>query len=369
MTTETATTTAVLGKDLLDDAEKPANIAPAQPTQPTATSPLDRPDVNLVDHSPFRSMHAFGVAQRMANMLASSSIVPDDYRTWQWKDNQWIENPSAVGNCFIAIELANRLHTSPILIMQQVDMIHGRPSLRGVMLIGLINASGEFTKLRFEQADAPVGSEGYGYRAVAVDRETQEVLYGPWITWAMVNAEGWPNKKGSKWKSMPEQMFQYRAAAFWSRLFAPHITLGLYESEEAHDVAFIEHEERPKAKTSAQLLNDRLEAAESAAGGPAGATTAVSGAVADAGTGDAPEGRSEPPAADSTATVAEPARRVGRRKPLKPAAEVAEEASPGPGEAEPEAESDTPAEVVTADPEPDAAPESTPTKPLFTDLE
>lgn len=100
-----------------DTQDAPSNLVPA-----TQRSALDRPDVNLIDHSPFNSMHAFGVANRMASMLASSSIVPNDYRQWvQDQNDKWIENPAAVGNCFIAIELANRLNTSPILIMQQVD--------------------------------------------------------------------------------------------------------------------------------------------------------------------------------------------------------------------------------------------------------
>lgn len=226
------------------------------------TSALDRPDVNLIEHSPFNSMHAFGVAQRMAGMLASSSIVPDDYRSLVWDKDKglWMENPAAVGNCFIAIELANRLHTSPILIMQQVDMIHGRPAMRGVLLIGLVNASGQFSPLMFESRGEPGGKDPtYGYRAVATNRETGEECEGPWIDWAMVNAEGWPNKKGSKWKTMPEQMFRYRAAAFWSRIFAPHITLGLMEAEEAREIDDGAPIALPGEMTRATQLTERLE--------------------------------------------------------------------------------------------------------------
>ena len=53
----------------------------------------------------------------------------------------------------------------------------------------------------------------------------------------MVKAEGWDSKTGSKWKTMPEQMFKYRAAAFWQRAYAPEISMGLQTAEEAIDIA------------------------------------------------------------------------------------------------------------------------------------
>lgn len=185
----------------------------------------------------FDSQDAFELGQRMATMLSRSSIIPDTYRAQYLKNDTWVNNPDAVGNCFIALELAHRLNLSPLVVMQQVDMIHGRPALRGTLLIGMVNGSGLFTDIEFEiqNPDNPKAND-HGYRAVATNVKTGKVCYGPWITWAMVNGEGWADKRGSKWKTMPELMFQYRAAAFWSRLFAPHVTLGLYESEEAREI-------------------------------------------------------------------------------------------------------------------------------------
>lgn len=281
-------------------------------------SSLDRPDVNLIEHSPFNSMHAFGVAQRMATMLASSSIVPNDYRTdFQDKDGNWLHNPSAVGNAFIAIELANRLNTSPILIMQQVDMIHGRPALRGTLLIGLVNASGQFSPLMFESRGEAGGKDAsYGYRAVATNLATGERCEGPWIDWAMVRAEKWPEKRGSKWNTMPEQMFRYRAASFWSRIFAPHITLGLYEASEAREVA--DDIEVLAAPSRAQLLNDRLEASIAN--------------VAEGGVVDVTE-----PAGEPESSPAPDAKPRGRRRAVKPDPEREPEPTPEPTpEASPE---------------------------------
>jgi hypothetical protein len=53
---------------------------------------------------------------------------------------------------------------------------------------------------------------------------------------AMAKAEGWSTKSGSKWVTMPEQMLRYRAAAFFARIYAPDITLGMQTSEEMRDI-------------------------------------------------------------------------------------------------------------------------------------
>ena len=53
---------------------------------------------------------------------------------------------------------------------------------------------------------------------------------------AMAKKEGWATKSGSKWATMPELMIRYRAAAFWGRLYASDLLLGLQTQEEAIDV-------------------------------------------------------------------------------------------------------------------------------------
>src|SRR5579872_2239603 len=57
----------------------------------------------------FASGYAFETAQRMANALASSSVVPKAY----------IGQPA---NCLIAMEVANRMSMSVIAVMQNLDI-------------------------------------------------------------------------------------------------------------------------------------------------------------------------------------------------------------------------------------------------------
>jgi hypothetical protein len=44
------------------------------------------------------------------------------------------------------------------------------------------------------------------------------------------------HQAGQKWATMPELMIRYRAAAFWGRLYASDLLLGLQTQEEAIDV-------------------------------------------------------------------------------------------------------------------------------------
>lgn len=165
----------------------------------------------------------FNLAQRQAKALASSALVPVSYR----------EN---IPNCLIAMELAGRIGASPFAVMQNLHIVQGRPSWSSSFLIATVNACGRFEPLRFEVVGNDPAAKDYRVRAYAKDKESGEVCFGAWITWAMVNAEGWSKKNGSKWLTMPEQMFMYRAAGFWSRVYAPEISLGMQTAEEAQDV-------------------------------------------------------------------------------------------------------------------------------------
>lgn len=166
----------------------------------------------------FSSENSFKAAQRMAMALAQSTLVPKNYR-----DN--------IADCLIAIELANRTGASVPMVLQNLDIIHGRPSWRSTFLIATVNACGRFSPLRYRFEGAE-GQDDWGCRAVARDREDGEECEGPLVTIAMAKKEGWYQKSGSKWQTLPELMLRYRAAAFWTRVYAPELSLGMLTSEE-----------------------------------------------------------------------------------------------------------------------------------------
>jgi hypothetical protein len=164
---------------------------------------------------------AFELAQRQARVYASSTIVPDTY-----KNN--------VGNCLIAMSLARRIGADVLIVMQNLNIIHGRPSFSSQFLIGTVNQCKRFSPLRF-RFQGKEGAADWGCRAYAKDLATGEECVGALITLGMAKEEGWSTKSGSKWKTMPEQMLQYRAAAFWTRIYAPDLSLGM-STDEVDDV-------------------------------------------------------------------------------------------------------------------------------------
>ena len=173
--------------------------------------------------SAFSSENAFVSVQRMAKALASSTLVPDVYR-----------GEANLGNCIIALELSQRIGASVMAVMQSMVPIHGKPTWSASFLIATVNSCGRFSPMRFRW----VGKEGtdeWGCRAYAVERDSNLELVGALVTIAMAKVEGWYGKSGSKWKTMPEQMLQYRAGAFWCRTYAPEIALGMHTSEEIQD--------------------------------------------------------------------------------------------------------------------------------------
>ncbi len=186
-----------------------ANIATTQQTPAVVAAPNASPT-------------ALTEIWKHAKMLASSDIVPKAY---QGKPE----------NCVIAIELSARLGSSPMLVMQSLDIIQGKPSWSSKFLIASVNSSGKFSPIRYRF----VGKErakDWGCIAYATDKESGDVLEGPLVDMQMASDEGWLNKSGSKWKTMPQLMLMYRAAAFWSRVYCPEVSMGLHTSEEREDM-------------------------------------------------------------------------------------------------------------------------------------
>ena len=162
------------------------------------------------------------MATQAAEMLASSSMVPAAYQN----------NP---GSCFIAINTALRLRMDPLMVMQNLYVVHGTPSWSGKFAIALIQTCGKFTGIKFEERRA--GERLVEMRLVATKKETGEECRGVWVTEEMAKKEKWLEKNGSKWATMPELMYRYRAAAFFARTECPEVLNGLSVEGEAEDIA------------------------------------------------------------------------------------------------------------------------------------
>lgn len=160
-------------------------------------------------------------AWRFAEYLSRSQIIPAAFQG----------NPASV---LIAMDMSNRMRRNPLEVMQAMYIVHGKPSFSSSFLISLINSCGYYEPLRFRFA-----GDGDSRSCVAwtVDKRTGEKVEGPEVSIRMAKAEGWYDKNGSKWKTMPEIMLRYRAASFFSRIYCPDLLGGFHSQEEAMDIA------------------------------------------------------------------------------------------------------------------------------------
>ena len=160
--------------------------------------------------SVYSSIQAFESAQRMAKSLAESDIVPILYR-------------GKLGNCIVALEIANRMGMSTVQVMQNLNIIHGQPSWKSQFIIGLIKGCGRFEGFDYkETADS--------CQCFALEKASGKQVTGIKITMDMAKREGWT--KNSKWSTMPQTMLRWRAASSFGRFHIPDLILGIQSVEE-----------------------------------------------------------------------------------------------------------------------------------------
>lgn len=171
-----------------------------------------------MDTSVFGCVESFETAQRMGKMLAQSKLIPQSFQ-------------GKIEDCVIALEISRRIGASPLMVMQNLYIVHGRPSWSSQFIISAINSSGKFSTLRFQFSE-----DRQTCTAWATELSTGERLEGPAVSIAMAKSEGWFDKSGSKWKTMPELMLRYRSATFFGRLYAPEILMGMRPVDEVADI-------------------------------------------------------------------------------------------------------------------------------------
>lgn len=205
----------------------------------------------------------FDQLQRVAKALCASTLVPAQYRAFTevksyGKVTGHTPNPAGLPNCVVALNMAMRMGADPLMVMQNLYVIEGRPSWSSQFIIAAINSCGRFSPLRFDISE-PSKEEVVKYKAVVwkndkkteeqrettiqhrtcrawvIEKETGDRLDGPTVSMQMAIDEGWLTKNGSKWQTMPEIMLRYRAASLFGRLYAPELLMGLQTQEEVRD--------------------------------------------------------------------------------------------------------------------------------------
>lgn len=198
--------------------------------------------------SVFADEAQFEVALRLVKPLISSGLVPQLYR-----------GDTGMGNALIALDMANRMGVPALMVMQNLNIIEGKPAWGSKFVIAALNSCGLFSPIRWKIKDLgeveAERAEWSGpkdnrqkkitktkirdkeYIAYATEKATGEILEGPPVTFSMAVAEGWYFRAGSKWLTMPDLMGRYRSASFFAGLYAAHILNGMPTQEEIVDIS------------------------------------------------------------------------------------------------------------------------------------
>ena len=172
------------------------------------------------ESSIYKNTDSFEFAQRQAKSLCESNLVPISY-----------QGQKGLPNCLVALEMSKRMNLSPLTVMKNLNILHGRPTWSAQFISSQIMGCG-----RFENFDYLVKGEGetLGVQCIAKRVEDQKIIKGTAVSMKMARLEGWT--KNPKYTSMPELMLRNRAATFFGRQYIPDLLLGVQTSEEVVDI-------------------------------------------------------------------------------------------------------------------------------------
>ena len=234
--------------------------------------PQNQVGFNFFDPEQFNTM------QRVCKLFANSELVPDMYKVKYdqipanadentinaIKFKNQVAEHKAVANCMIAIEIATRIGASPLMVMQNMTPIYGKPSWSSKFLIATVNTCGRFEPLQFRFTDKgmcgmvdytdyvwdnatrskkPVAKQFDGKKIMNIEcvafttkKGSNDVMESSPVSIELAIQEGWYTKNGSKWQTMTKQMLMYRAASFWTSAYAPELSMGMRTVEEQQDI-------------------------------------------------------------------------------------------------------------------------------------
>ena len=194
---------------------KPVPVEQAREIVSNARQSIIRQEVQ-----PQNTLSSFADNWKIANELAKSDIVPDNFK-------------GKPANIVIAISLANRMNLDVFTVMQNMSVIHGKVTFSGSFARTLIERSGKFKNLELNY----IGNENddsYGAYLSATRISDGKIVKGPTVTLEMAKKEGWT--KNPKWSSLREIMLAYRCQSYFCRIHCPETMSGIYTTEEIEDI-------------------------------------------------------------------------------------------------------------------------------------
>lgn len=189
----------------------------------------------------------FDQLQRGAALYSKSGLVPASF-----KDN--------VAACFIGLQLACSIGVNPFMLFQGLYAIGGKIGIETKVAVAIANQKGVFEGPITHEFKGEGKTRSCTAKAILAKNHKEVTMT---VDWETVEKEGWNKRQGSKWLTMPDQMFRYRSSMWLIRTYAPETLIGLSAIDEIQDSQVIDITPN-KAKTIDQAFAEKEESKKKA---------------------------------------------------------------------------------------------------------
>lgn len=240
------------------------------------------PDTNMLPavHSDvLESPAQFEHMQRVAKVFCASALIPPHLRGNNGAD------------AVLALAIAKRMGEDPVMVMQNIYVVHGRAGWSAQYMIARANRSGVF-KGPISWRESGKGDD-YTVTAFAkVAATDEEVSFA--VSMGMAKAEGWT--KNTKYQTLGPLMLRYRSATLLVRLYCPEVMMGMPGADELEDVAAAQMRDvTPAAEVAAALTGPGVTADGEVIDDSPGDNGTPSAGDASDGAGDTSQDSAQPP--------------------------------------------------------------------------
>lgn len=208
--------------------------------------------IQVFDPVPILDTARFEQMQRVAAVMARTSLVPDTLRgvyegQGQSRRLKLFDPDQIMANCFLVVNQAVRWGMDPFAVAQCCSVVHGRLMYEGKLVAAVLDAK-LGTKLDYvfndRQGDA-FGVKVVGPKSPTGAERVAEGTVGQWKT----------SGNNSPWGSPANHRRQliYRGAREWARLWEPAVLLGVYTPDEMEDLSDASRSVRARDVTPAAV--------------------------------------------------------------------------------------------------------------------
>lgn len=189
--------------------------------------------------------NALTIQWRLASMLAQSSFLPEKLRQKPY-------------DLFVVIGIARSLHMDPIWTAQTIYEVKGKIGFEGKYWIALANQRGVFDGV-IDWEEELLSTDPYDILVTAKARLKGGHAIKQEISLSQAKKNGWTTDNNGRTKSAwlnPSLKLRWTTAVWLIRLYAPHVMMGFYATEELEDIRFAEVE---NVSDTASRLNTLVE--------------------------------------------------------------------------------------------------------------